>query len=82
VKNSGSAGAIGILGIKKSKDAVYLYFAHNTDSFAIASMHSGDKNPVCTMSRSQGGGSIAQGGRAVRIRKKHRKPSLAGPWAV
>ena len=33
VKHSHSAGAIGILGVKKTKDGVYLYFAHNTDSF-------------------------------------------------
>jgi len=33
VKNSISAGAIGILGVKKTRDGVYLYFAHNTDSF-------------------------------------------------
>lgn len=70
VKHSNSAGAIGILGVKKSRDGVYLYFAHNTDSFAIASMHSDDSKPVCTMSRSNGGGSIAQGGRAMRYRRK------------
>ena len=33
VKNSSSMGAIGILGMKKTPDGVYLYFAHNTDSF-------------------------------------------------
>ena len=33
VKHSHSAGAIGILGIKKTVDGVCLYFAHNTDSF-------------------------------------------------
>lgn len=33
VKKSYSAGAIGILGVKKTVDGVYLYFAHNTDSF-------------------------------------------------
>ena len=33
VKNSNSAGAIGIVSLKKTRDAVYLYFAHNTDSF-------------------------------------------------
>ena len=27
------AGAIGIVSLKKTRDAVYLYFAHNTDSF-------------------------------------------------
>lgn len=33
VKNSYSAGAIGVLGVKKTNDGVWLYFAHNTDSF-------------------------------------------------
>ena len=33
VKHSHSAGAIGILGVKKTADGVCLYFAHNTDSF-------------------------------------------------
>ncbi|OCK83257.1 N-terminal nucleophile aminohydrolase [Lepidopterella palustris CBS 459.81] len=70
VKHSNSAGAIGILGVKKTRDGVHLYFAHNTDSFAIASMHSDESKPVCTMSRSTGSGSIAQGGRAMRYRKK------------
>ncbi|KAF2200339.1 N-terminal nucleophile aminohydrolase [Delitschia confertaspora ATCC 74209] len=75
VRNSNSVGAIGILGVKRTKDGVYLYFAHNTDSFAMASMHSGEKNPVCTMSRSKGSGSIAQGGRAIRAgaHNKNRK---------
>lgn len=33
VKNSHSVGAIGVLSVKKTKDGMYLYFAHNTDSF-------------------------------------------------
>ena len=33
VKNSNSAGAIGIVSLKKTRDGVYLYYAHNTDSF-------------------------------------------------
>ena len=33
MKQSHSAGAIGILGVKKTVNGVYLYFAHNTDSF-------------------------------------------------
>lgn len=31
--HSHSTGAIGVLGVKKSVDGVWLYFAHNTDSF-------------------------------------------------
>ena len=33
VQHSHSAGAIGILGVKKTTTGVHLYFAHNTDSF-------------------------------------------------
>lgn len=33
VVHSHSAGAIGVLGVKKNVDGVWLYFAHNTDSF-------------------------------------------------
>lgn len=36
MRNSHSAGAIGLLGVKKTVDGVYLYFAHNTDSFVSA----------------------------------------------
>lgn len=70
VKNSESSGAIGTLTVKKTKDGVWLYFGHNTDSFALASMHSDETKPVCSMSRSMGNGSLAQGGRAIRYRKK------------
>ncbi|RMY78599.1 hypothetical protein D0864_09240 [Hortaea werneckii] len=70
VKNSHSTGAIGMLSVKKTKDGCYLYFGHNTDSFALASMHADETKPVCTMSRSKGGGVIAQGGRAIRYRRR------------
>ena len=69
VKSSHCAGAIGVMAVKKTKDGVFLYFGHNTDSFALASMHSEEKKPVCTMSRSTGDGAIATGGRAARYRK-------------
>lgn len=70
VKHSDSDRAIGMLSVKKTKDGAWLYFGHNTDSFALASMHSDEMRPVCTMSRSNGNGSIAQGGRGIRYRKK------------
>lgn len=66
VRQSPCTGAIGILGVKKSKDGIYFYFAHNTDSFAIASMHSEERKPVCVMSRNARNGSLAQGGRLCR----------------
>ncbi|KAK5947383.1 hypothetical protein PMZ80_001533 [Knufia obscura] len=46
VQNSPCQGAIGILAVKKTKDGVYFYFGHNTDSFALASMHSDERKPV------------------------------------
>lgn len=70
VTNSHSSGAIGVLSVKKTKDGAWFLFAHNTDSFALASMHSDETKPVCTMSRSKGGGIIAQGGRGIRYRKR------------
>ena len=75
VQQSHSNGAIGMLSAKKTKEGIYLYFGHNTDSFALASMHSDETKPVCTMSRNKGNGSIAQGGRAIRYRRKILKTS-------
>ena len=69
VKSSHCAGAIGVMAVKKTKDGVFLYFGHNTDSFALASMHSEEKKPVCTMSRNTGNGAIATGGRAAKYRR-------------
>lgn len=66
VVNSHCTGAIGILAVKKCRDGIYFYFGHNTDSFALASMHSEERKPVCTMSRSRGQGAVAQGGRLAR----------------
>lgn len=71
VRSSHCAGALGVMAVKKTKDGVFLYFGHNTDSFALASMHSEEKKPVCTMSRNTGNGAIAQGGRAAKYRKFH-----------
>ncbi|KAF2018898.1 N-terminal nucleophile aminohydrolase [Aaosphaeria arxii CBS 175.79] len=73
VKNSSSAGAIGILGVKKVRGGIFLYFGHNTDSFAMASMHSDEDRPWCAMSRSNGNGAIAQGGRMMPIRTKKKR---------
>lgn len=73
MRNSNSAGAIGVLGIKKVQDGVFLYFGHNTDSFAMASMHSDEAKPWCAMSRSSGNGQVAQGGRMLRYKTKKRR---------
>ncbi|KAI8941376.1 hypothetical protein NX059_002600 [Plenodomus lindquistii] len=76
VKYSNSAGAIGILGVKKMRAGMLLYYGHNTDSFAMASMSSDEDVPVCSMSRSNGNGQIAQGGRMLSTRR-HKKPKAA-----
>lgn len=70
VRHSQSTGAIGMLTVKRTSDGAWLYYAHNTDSFAIASMSSDDAKPSCSMSRSRGNGTIAQGGKGVRFRRK------------
>lgn len=70
VLQSHSTGAIGVLTVKKTKDGTYLYYGHNTDSFAMASMHSNENVPVCTMSRNKGNGQVAQGARSIRNRKR------------
>ncbi|OAQ80332.1 threonine aspartase [Purpureocillium lilacinum] len=67
VKNCHSAGAIGVMVVKKCATGYYLYFAHNTDSFALASMGGVEKEPRCTMSRLSEGAKIAKGGRKIRI---------------
>lgn len=69
VKNSTSAGAIGVMAVKKTPNGYYLYFAHNTDSFALASMGSKDREPGCVMSRVKEGSQsgIAQGARKIWI---------------
>ncbi|KAG9186722.1 taspase, threonine aspartase, 1 [Alternaria panax] len=77
VKHSNSAGAIGILGVKKMRSGVLLYYGHNTDSFAMASMSSDDDRPACSMSRSNGNGQIAQGGRMMPVRRNKKTKSTA-----
>ncbi len=67
VKNCSSIGAIGIMAVKKCRTGYYLHFAHNTDSFALASMGGNEKEPVCVMSRLMDGGKINQGARKVSV---------------
>lgn len=69
VRNSASEGAIGTMAVKKTLRGYYLYFTHNTDSFALASMGEKDRHPHCVMSRRPDGAGIqlAQGGRKVAI---------------
>lgn len=67
VSGSFSAGAIGVMAVKKTPYGYFLHFAHNTDSFAIASMHSNEKDAKCVMSRIGEHGTVVQGGRKIRL---------------
>jgi len=67
VRDQTSAGAIGVMAVKKTRTGIYFYFAHNTDSFALASMGSAEKDPLLVMSRLGEGRSIARGGRKIRL---------------
>jgi taspase (threonine aspartase 1) len=67
VRNSNSTGAIGVMAVKKTPYGYFLHFAHNTDSFALASMHSNENNAKCVMSRIGDHGSIVRGGRKIRV---------------
>ncbi|PBP20728.1 threonine aspartase [Diplocarpon rosae] len=67
VIGSNSAGAIGVMAVKKTPYGYFLHFAHNTDSFALASMHSKEREAKCVMSRLGDHGGVVQGGRKIRI---------------
>ncbi|ETS85660.1 hypothetical protein PFICI_03685 [Pestalotiopsis fici W106-1] len=61
-----SASAIGAMAVKQTSRGYYLFFAHNTDSFALASMSSNDRQPHCVMSRlGEGSMGVAQGSRKI-----------------
>ncbi|KAH0442220.1 threonine aspartase [Colletotrichum camelliae] len=67
VRNCNSVGAIGVMTVKKTRMGYYLYFAHNTDSFALASMGGSDKEPVCVMSRLGESAKVTRGARRIRV---------------
>jgi taspase (threonine aspartase 1) len=79
-KHYPSQGAIGCLAVKQSRDGVRMYFAHNTASFALATMTDEDRVPVSCMSRSgseESKGVIARGGRSLHIGRKKSAPTAA-----
>lgn len=51
VKNQASVRAIGVVAVECSVNGIYVHWAHNTESFALASMSSNDKQPLTVMSR-------------------------------
>ncbi|KUJ12233.1 N-terminal nucleophile aminohydrolase [Mollisia scopiformis] len=67
VANSNSVGAIGVMAVKKTSWGYFLHFAHNTDSFALASMSSSETEARCVMSRLGDTGSCVRGARKIRI---------------
>lgn len=67
VRDSSSAGAIGVMAVKKTPCGYFLHFAHNTESFALASMHSNERDAKCVMSRMGDDGKVVRGARKIRI---------------
>ncbi|KAK6215869.1 SWI5-dependent HO expression protein 4 [Pestalotiopsis sp. IQ-011] len=62
-----SASAIGAMAVRQTARGYYLFFGHNTDSFALASMSGNDRHPHCVMSRlnNESGAGVAQGSRKI-----------------
>lgn len=67
VEHSITAGAIGVMAVKQTNYGYYCYFAHNTDSFALASFASNEKEPKCTMSRLGNQNPVTIGAKKVRM---------------
>ncbi|KAK3906107.1 nucleophile aminohydrolase [Staphylotrichum tortipilum] len=67
VVNQPTPGAIGVMAVKKDRTGIAFYFAHNTDSFALATMASTEREPLCVMSRVAEPGQVAQGARKIRL---------------
>ncbi|KAE8453160.1 hypothetical protein EG329_011227 [Mollisiaceae sp. DMI_Dod_QoI] len=67
VSTSNSVGAIGVMAVKKTPWGYFFHFAHNTDSFALASMSSNEKEARCVMSRLGETGNCVRGARKIRI---------------
>lgn len=65
VCNMPSARAIGVMGVEVTVSGIYLHWAHNTDSFALASMGEGDDEAATVMSRLANGQGVTVGARKV-----------------
>lgn len=69
VLHSNSKGAIGVLSVTRTVDGIWLTFAHNTNTFALASMSSDDTRPVSVMSRNtKADRKVIGGGRSIKQR--------------
>lgn len=69
VRNQSSVRAIGVMAIVMTRYDVYCHWAHNTDSFALASMSSGDSAPATVMSRLPEGAPVNIGARKISLRE-------------
>jgi taspase (threonine aspartase 1) len=67
VLQSNSAGAIGVMAVKKTPYGYFLHWAHNTDSFALGSMASNEKEAILTMSRIGESGNVVLGARKISL---------------
>lgn len=76
VQNQSSARAIGVLAAKVTSAGIYMHWAHNTDSFALAHMTSYNKEPKCVMSRLVPGTKVNVG--AQKIHKTHAQAKKQG----
>lgn len=61
VLRSFTGASLGVMTIKKSRNSIKFYFAHNTASFALASYTSVDRRPRTVMSRKIEGRNVAIG---------------------
>lgn len=68
VEHSISAGAIGVMAVKQTNYGYYLHFAHNTDSFALASFASNEDKPKVVMSRVNAQNRVTLGGVGVSLK--------------
>lgn len=65
VRHQPSASAIGVMAVEVTENGIYVNWAHNTDSFALASMASYEEAPATVMSRLPEGANINIGARKL-----------------
>ncbi|PSR85554.1 nucleophile aminohydrolase [Coniella lustricola] len=69
VRGQSSIRAIGVMAVEVTKSGVYLHWAHNTDSFALASFGSDDREPQTCMSRLPENATVNVGARKINKTK-------------
>lgn len=65
VRNQASASAIGVMAVEITNEGIFMHWAHNTDSFALASFGSRDRAPATCMSRLPKNAKVNIGARRV-----------------